>query len=305
MAGPIGNPVSDVGELSSRAPAFAGQFYPADVTECRRLAQSYVSAAELSEGESVRCLGGIVPHAGWICSGAIAGQTIAAIARSQTPDVVVVFGAIHTPLVTHLAALDVHRNWDMPGGAFEIAAELQAKLMESAGLFAVDARFHQREHAVEVELPLIQAAWINAMILPVEVPVLESAIEMGRMTARRIMDAGLKAVYLASSDMTHYGPNYRFTPAGVGLPALQWAKDNDRRLLELVTNMRIERIVPEVRARLNACGGGAIAAMLAACREYGATTGRVLSHANSFETLSQIKPQTPTDAVGYASVVIA
>jgi len=305
MAGPIGKPLSGTGEMSSRAPAFAGQFYPADATECRRLAQSYVSAVELGDGDSVRWLGGIVPHAGWICSAAIAGQTIAMLARSQTPDVVVVFGAIHTPLATQRAVLDVHRNWEMPGGGFEIAGEMQAKLAESAGLFAVDVRFHQREHAVEVELPLIRAAWLDARVLPVEVPVLESAIEMGRTTARRMMDAGLKAVYLASSDMTHYGPNYRFTPAGVGLGALQWAKDNDRRLLELVTNMRVERIVPEVRARLNACGGGAIAAMLAACREYGATTGRVLRHANSYETLSEIKPQTPTDAVGYASVVIA
>ena len=78
---------------------------------------------------------------------------------------------------------------------------------------------------------------------------------------------GLSPVFLASSDLTHYGPSYRFAPVGTGEAALSWAKDNDRRLLRLVENLEIAQVVPEVRDHLNACGGGAIAAMLAACRE--------------------------------------
>jgi len=57
-------------------------------------------------------------------------------------------------------------------------------------------------------------------------------------------------------------------------------------------------------ANFNACGGGAIAAMLSACRELGANEARVLHHANSYETLSVIDPQPPDNAVGYASVVV-
>jgi AmmeMemoRadiSam system protein B len=305
MVGPTGATPNRDRETYSRAPVFAGHFYPAGAGECSRAAQAHVHPGLLENDDRTRWLGGIVPHAGWICSAAIAGRTIATLARSTAPDVVVVFGAIHTPLATQVAALDGHRNWQMPGGEIEIAADLQAKLLNASDLFAVDARFHDREHAVEVELPLIKAAWPNALVLPIETPLIDSAIAMGQTTARRMIDAGLNAVYLASSDMTHYGPSYRFTPAGIGASALNWAKDNDRRLLELVTNMRVERIVMEVRSRLNACGGGAIAAMLAACREYGAIAGRVLQHSSSFETLSAIKPQTPNDAVGYASVVIA
>ena len=54
----------------------------------------------------------------------------------------------------------------------------------------------------------------------------------------------------------------------------------------------------------NACGAGAIAAMLAACRDLGATSATVLRHANSYETLAGVAPQQPADAVGYASVVV-
>jgi len=65
-----------------------------------------------------------------------------------------------------------------------------------------------------------------------------------------------------------------------------------------------EQIVPEARSRLNACGGGAIAAMLSAARELGATRADVLRHNNSFETLANVRPQRPVDAVGYAAVIV-
>ena len=44
--------------------------------------------------------------------------------------------------------------------------------------------------------------------------------------------------------------------------------------------------------------------MLAACREYGAGSATVLRHANSFETLGEVAPQRPDNAVGYAAVVV-
>jgi AmmeMemoRadiSam system protein B len=224
---------------------------------------------------------------------------------AQRPvDVVVVFGAVHTPLPIDSAALDSHRWWAVPGGESEAPAEVERHLAEQADWFRVDDRFHVREHAVEVELPLIQAAWPNAGVLPIEIPTVESAAETGRRTAQQVIAAGLNAVYLASSDLTHYGSHYGFAPVGRGIEALQWAKENDRRLLQVVTDMTVEAVVPEVKAHFNACGGGAIAAMMAACREVGATRGCVLRHANSYETLAAIAPQPPNNAVGYAAVVV-
>jgi AmmeMemoRadiSam system protein B len=185
-----------------------------------------------------------------------------------------------------------------------VAQELAGRLLAGSDLFAVDERLHAREHAVEVELPLIQAAWPGASVLPVEVPLIDEAAAIGRRTAEQVRAAGLRAVFLASSDLTHYGPAYRFAPAGVGIQGLQWAKDNDRRLLDRVAALAVDEIVPEIRARGNACGGGAIAAMLSACREFGARRADVLRHANSYETLASAAPQRPVDAVGYAAVVV-
>ncbi len=288
-----------------REPAVAGMFYPADAGECRDLAIEFLRdrGTDIDVGDAC---GAIVPHAGWICSGAIAGEAIAALARQNPrPDVVVIFGAVHTPLPIDVAALASHGHWREPAGDSEIAQDVSRRLSElPSGMFAVDDRFHETEHAVEVELPLTQLAWPDARLLPLEVPLIAEAEQIGRRVARELEAVGSSAVFLASSDLTHYGPAYRFAPAGVGTNGLAWAKDNDRRLLELVTDMRVERIVSDVRARSNACGGGAITAMLAACRERGATRGQVLRHASSFETLADVAPQRPDNAVGYAGVIV-
>lgn len=259
--------------------------------------------AAIEAGAVVR--GAIVPHAGWVFSGTIAGQSIGAAARSR-PDasVIIVFGAVHTPLPLSVAAFDSHAAWQEPGATSAVAGELRGRLAYDPRWFLVDDRFHQREHAVEVLLPMIQAAWPNAQVLPVEVPVIDSAMDIGRATARAALAAGLNPVYLASSDLTHYGPNYRFAPAGVGPAGLAWAKENDRRLLSLVLAMTPERIVPEARARQNACGPGAIAAMMAACQEHGASRATLITHANSFETGARIARQSADNAVGYAAVVV-
>ncbi|MCC7351086.1 MAG: AmmeMemoRadiSam system protein B [Phycisphaerales bacterium] len=294
MAGPVAR--------SIRHPAVAGLFYPADPVVCREQAQSYLWADEADRRQ--RWIGGLVPHAGWKYSGAIAGRTIATMAAAGDADVVVVFGAIHNLIATDSAVLDPNALWRVPGGESELSADTQHRLIENSSLFVVDERFHRTEHAVEVELPLIQQAWPGARLLPVEVPVIEQATEMGRLTAKCLLDAGCRPVFLASSDLTHYGPAYGFAPAGVGRRGLDWAGENDRRILDLLMNRSADQVVTHVRQYHNACGGGAIAAMLAACREMGAIQSRLLHHANSHDVQADASGRPPADAVGYAAVVV-
>ena len=249
-------------------------------------------------------IGGIVPHAGWVFSGATAGKAISAIAAGPKPDVVVIFGAIHTPIPTQSGVLDSHQCWRVPTGDSAVQVEVERKLQEKGNLFTVDDQLHAMEHSIEVNLPLIQLAWPGVPILPIEVPVLEVAELIGRKTVQTIVEAGLKAVYLASSDFTHYGTNYGFMPTGIGPQGIQWAKDNDRRLLDLITTWQTSQIIPEVRQRYSACGAGAITALMAACRQAGAESAQVLQHTTSFDVLQDIQPQAPDNTVGYAAVVM-
>src|SRR5579862_5319473 len=161
-------------DATVRSPAVAGSFYPADVGECTAAAGQLmaVGRAAVSAGRvpAQPGIGAIVPHAGWICSGAIAAEAIAALAIARPKvDLVVIFGAIHTPIQIDRAVLDDFSTWATPGGISSVA-DLRGRLVDQAAKFVVDDRFHLREHAVEVELPLIQKTWPGVAILPVEVP---------------------------------------------------------------------------------------------------------------------------------------
>lgn len=293
-----------------RPPAVAGMFYPAEPDQCRAAAVQLLNAGQraiagMAMPAQSPAVGALVPHAGWICSGAIAAEAIvAAAARRPQPDVVVVFGAIHSPIPVEKSVLDTHGQWSLPGGPSQIATEMRRPLAEQEKFFLVDDRFHASEHAVEVELPLIQLAWPTAQILPIEVPPNEHAVAIGQILAERIKRAGLSAVYLASSDLTHYGPNYRFVPAGIGKAALDWALENDKQILQIITELSPQRVVPEVAKHFNACGAGAIAAMLAACQAEGASGAKIIRHSNSYATLTPVAPQAPINAVGYAAVIV-
>jgi hypothetical protein len=292
-----------------RHPVFAGTFYPADAATCAQWTKRLVEPLPqlLTVAAERRWMGAIVPHAGWVCSGQIAGHSLVTLAQRKQyrpVDVVVVFGAVHTVGDLGYAALDPHQYWAMPQGSAAVQMQLQAKLTEAGDLFRIDEHVHQREHAVEVELPLIRAAFGDVAVLPIETPPIDQAMAFGQKVAQEIVAANLSAVFLASSDLTHYGPQYGFTPAGVGVQAMQWELDNDRRLLDLVVRMQPEAVLPEIRSQMNACGGGAIVAMMAACRELGASGGKVLSHANSYQTLAKVSPVPPDNAVGYAAVVV-
>src|SRR5687768_3290333 len=112
-----------------RPPAVAGQFYPADRSQCRTAAQALLRVGkDLAAAPAHPWIGAIVPHAGWICSGPIAGETIATLSRGRPDvDLVVVFGAIHTPLQTELAAFDTHGRWSVPGGDSDVPVGLERK----------------------------------------------------------------------------------------------------------------------------------------------------------------------------------
>lgn len=291
---------------STRPPAVAGRFYPGDAEKCVRQARELFEPHRAKNEQAPSAgVGGLLPHAGWIASGSIAAQTLATLAVAVQPEVVVVFGAVHTPGdVNEWASLDTYEAWETPGAQTEVARDIRSQLGKTDGLFVMNDLLHRDEHAVEVEIPLIREVWPNAKLLPIEVPVNRFAVDVGKTTARCLTDKGFRAVYLASSDLTHYGPAYRFVPAGVGQQGVAWAKRNDQRVLKLITEMNAEGVVPEVCNNYNACGGGAIAAMIAACREAGATRAQLLRHANSVETLADVAPQPPTNAVGYASVVL-
>jgi len=290
-----------------REPARAGSFYPATGDRCRTKASQLLAAAADQSGTAeadrpgtAELIGGIVPHAGWLYSGAVAGKVFAALAASRRPGTVVLFGAVHYRRGRH-AWLFGSGRWETPLGPIDIDQRLAERICGHTNLIVDDPYAHEQEHSIEVQLPLLQCALPGCRVVPILVPPMAAAVEVGDAVAGTIESYGSDAVVVASTDLTHYGPSYGLTPQGIGPEGLAWAKQvNDRRMIDRMLKLEAEGIIPEAGEHHNACGGGAVAAALAAARRLGATRGVLLAHVSSHEVMASRNVQ---DSVGYAGIV--
>jgi hypothetical protein len=217
--------------------------------------------------------------------------------------VVVVFGAMHRARGRQ-AALFASGAWESPLGRIKIDARLAERVLGHTNLIVGDPYAHEAEHSIEVVVPFIQHLLPECQLLPILVPPSAQAEEVGQAVARTLESYRYDAVVIGSSDLTHYGPRYQFTPQGTGAQANRWAKEvNDAALLRKVLTLDASGALSTSVQDRSACGGGAIAATMAAVAALGATRAVLLEHTSSAEVLSA--ECEGEDSVGYAGVVFA
>ncbi len=191
-----------------------------------------------------------------------------------------------------------------PVGEVAIDEEL-ADAVLSAGSAVSDASAHRAEHSIEVQVPFMQYLFPGAKLLPILVPPREQAVALGNSIGRIInKDEHKKIVCIGSTDLTHYGPRYGFTPMGVNANALKWADSvNDQKFIDLALKLEPEDLLADAAENCNACGPGAAAAAIAAAKQLGKTEGLLLAHTNSNEIMLRSMGTTSADSVGYAAIV--
>ena len=290
--------------MNIRQPFRAGSFYEASPAACRAEASALLEEAKLPADLPSRLFGGIVPHAGWIYSGRLAAMTLKALAGAVESPTVVLLGADHCGTA---AAGEVYDRgaWASPLGEVEIDEPLAEAMLAGSDVLAANPAAHAREHSLEVQVPLIQLLWPGAKIVPVLVAPSAAAVAVGEAAGRAAAGQDGPVVFVGSTDLTHHGGHFP-APGGRGQVGAEWAVANDRRMIDLMERMAAERVVAEAAQRQNACGAGAIAATISACRAMGATGGRCLAYDNSYEVTRRMHPgHTDDTTVGYASVVFA
>lgn len=286
-----------------RMPAVADQFYPGDQAQCVAAITAMTRDASAYTHDPAALVGGITPHAGWMFSGAVACEVINALATRGDIETFVVFGAVHRKTGPY-ASVFARGQWRTPVGDIEIDEPLAEAIVAAANDIREDPAAHGPEHSIEVETPFIQRAAQGVKLLPIMIPPLPNAHELGQVVAEQATQLGRNVAYVASTDLTHYGPRYGFTPEGVGPKGCRWAKEvNDQRMIDLILDLRDDAIVGEAIAHQNACGSGAIAATIAACKHAGATRAHLLRHVTSNEIMPERLGESP-DAVGYAGIVL-
>lgn len=276
---------------TTRPATFSGQFYPADDTTCNHMLDEFFGVAAPAAAP-----GGIVPHAGWVYSGATAALTIAAVAAYE-PETVVVFGAAHGP-DRNLASLAPFGAWNTPLGPIETDKELAGLLLRCKGIESSETA-HTHEHSIEVQLPMLKRALPDAKIVAINVRPSGSADDIGRECAEVVRRSTKKVAFLGSTDLTHYGMAFGFEPQGRGAAGIRWAKEvNDRRFIELIQAMRSDAVVAEATVHRNACGSGAVAATIGAMNVLGSPGYDELAHTCSAE-VTAIEGRSPMNSVGY------
>lgn len=278
----------------------AGSFYPADGQGCRELIAECLGAYQ-PPAEPPRVVAGIVPHAGWVFSGPTAAKVFRSVKDKAAPQTFVIFGAVHVWGMGRQAALCAEGEWETPCGNAVIDHELAAEILKACPkLVADEPSAHTREHSIEVQIPFIQYLFPTAQIVPIMVNPDHHAADIGRHVGERLASYPKPVVVLGSTDLTHYGPSFDFTPDGVGAASLAPMKANDQRIIDLIASMQAEAVLAEADEHRNACGAGAIAATIAVAKALGAARGYLLEHTTS----QDVMPERPaSDFVGYAGMI--
>ncbi len=281
--------------MVARRPAFAGSWYPDDEKACRGQIETFLTDDPPRE-KSHAARAGVVPHAGWFYSGAIACRVIQALhEKSRAPDAVVLFG-MHMHPAQRPVIMD-RGAWETPLGNLPVAEKLARYLIERITFVVEKPQDPNRDNTIELQLPFIRHFFGEVPILPIGVPPAPIALDIANtlVEGARSLDLDLKVV--GSTDLTHYGPNYGFTTHGTGRAAVAWVKDtNDRRFIDAALNLRPEDVIAGARNYQNACCAGAAAAAMQAALGLGATRGTLLAYTTSYDKI-------PGDSfVGYAGI---
>ena len=281
--------------MNARRASFAGSWYPDIPEACEREIKHFLKAGrfEIPKGPWV---GGIVPHAGWYYSGAIACNIIHALKAGSTPDVFILFGMHLHPRSPNYLMTD--GAWETPFGELRIQSDVAHNLAQKFPFQIETAKNHTKDNTIELQLPFIKYLFPDAKIVPVGVPPKSSSVDIGEAVVSVCDELGLSAKIIGTTDLTHYGFNYGFIPEGTGASAVDWVRDqNDRRVIDAMLTMNAPGVIEEALANQNACCSGAVAAAVAAGKAMGASTAVEAAYATSYD-------KSPGDSfVGYVGVL--
>jgi AmmeMemoRadiSam system protein B len=272
-----------------RTPAVAGRFYPGRADELLRDVREYSSPVKASTG-GIAAIGCVAPHAGYVYSGRVAG---AVYSRVEVPERSVILCPNHTGKGYPLAVM-ANTKWQTPLGEVAANPEMSAQLLGRFPALHEDSAAHRTEHAIEVQLPFLQARQPELSMVPIVIGTSNFDLLRGLGEAlaeviaeREEKDQG-KVLIVASSDMNHYESD-----------AITRVKD--RKAIERVLAMDARGLWQVVMNEdISMCGFGPTIVMLTAAKLLGAASATLVKYATSGEVSGDYE-----SVVGYAGIIVS
>src|SRR5271166_2886706 len=273
-----------------RTPAVAGRFYPGGAHELQLEIQNYMMPLETGAAtSSIAAIGCVVPHAGYIYSGSVAG---AVYSRLEIPRHCVILCPNHTGRGRPLAVM-ASTTWQTPLGEVAADTEITEHLISRFPALEEDSEAHRGEHAIEVQLPFLQQRQPELHIVPIVVGTsnFEVLCGLGKALADVIGqledDHREKVLIVASSDMNHYESD-------------KITRIKDHKAIERVLAMDARGLWEVVMHEdISMCGFGPTIVMLTAAKLLGATSATLVKYATSGDVSGDYE-----SVVGYAGIIV-
>ncbi|MBF0626577.1 MAG: AmmeMemoRadiSam system protein B [Magnetococcales bacterium] len=209
-----------------RPAAVAGSWYPGSRKDLEHLLDELLAAAPdvtVQGPGPIRAV--IAPHAGYRFSGPVAAAAFKPL-RGQTFQRVMVLAPAHREPVRGLAVPRT-THFETPLGRIPLDQSALAWLRGHPLVSESDLP-HRQEHAIELELPLLQRVLTPGWAL---VPILVGSLDRaGVAAAAHLLHplADATTLVVISSDFTHYGLNYNYFPFQNDADTAQRLQDLDQ-----------------------------------------------------------------------------
>ncbi|MFZ0202681.1 MAG: MEMO1 family protein [Nitrososphaeraceae archaeon] len=279
-------------QLKSRPPAVSGIFYPSNPSELRKSVEQSFLDRKFGPGTistsyvNRRIYGLVSPHAGYAYSGSVAANGFCQISNMEY-DTVIMTGPNHYGIGSGVATMR-ETLWKTPMGNVEVNNDFVNRISKDS-VIDVDDFSHSRDHCLEVQLPFLQFMKNdNFKIVPIILMLqdIETAREVGKLISHTMKSENTNGLIIASSDFTHYEPNAE-------------AHRKDLELIDAISSLEVASFYETLeRLDISACGYGAIASVMIAVKELGASRGELLKYATSGDITGDT-----SSVVGYASII--
>lgn len=267
----------------TRHAVVSGRFYPGDPSTLRQTLAQLIPTVADSEKQEAKAV--ICPHAGYVYSGGVAGETFAHV---RVPETVLILGPNHHGSGQALALGS--SDWDMPQGPVPIDRDLMTAILRNSDLIVDDDRAHLQEHSLEVQVPFLQFVQKNLKIVPIVVSHVSYDLckHAAHDLAKAISEFGKPVLMVASTDMTHY-------------ESRRSASTKDHLALEQILALDPQGLYDTVIGnRITMCGIIPTTIVLLTAMALGATRAELIRYTDSGEASGD------TDqVVGYAGLLIS
>jgi len=290
--------------MAIRQPIVADQFYREDFAE---LNEQIESCFKSKLGPSVlpgkrtakRILGMISPHAGYQFSGPCAAWAYKEVAEAEIPETFILLGPNHSYPGDEELIFNLDQDWQTPLGKIQLDKELGKKLLEKLPFATNNPIYHSNEHSIEVQLPFLQYATRDKLndlkILPIMVNFLD--LEHAKAFAKALTELTTNITIIASSDFTHYGPIYGYTPFTT--KTKDKLHNQDTKAINYIRRLDSKSFLKFIKKTdTTICGASPVIYLLETLKLLDSKTNRLLIYYTSGDITKDY-----TNAVGYASII--